>query len=126
MSGETVAKESGGSTLLAQVSALLGVGDPSALASLGLEDLRKFTHSQLLESSRTLGLSGISRLNKGDLALRLVEALQAAGHVPRRPVDDMRGLRARKFDMHRSENRDAEANDNAETEAKAQAKPNAI
>jgi hypothetical protein len=60
---------------LAEIAALLGVPDPGALAEVRTESLRQRTHRQLLEASRRLGLSGISRLTKDALAAKLGKAL---------------------------------------------------
>src|SRR2546421_225315 len=60
---------------LAAVAALLGVADTEALVEVRYESLQQRTHRQLLEASRKLGLSGVSRLTKDALAAKLGKAL---------------------------------------------------
>jgi hypothetical protein len=60
---------------LAAVAALLGVPDAAALVEVRLESLQQRTHRQLLEASRKLGLSGVSRLTKDALAAKLGKTL---------------------------------------------------
>src|SRR5256885_7691426 len=69
---------------LAEVAALLGVPDAAALAEIRFESLRRRTHRQLLDISRRLGLSGISRLSKDALAAKLGSALSelASARLP--------------------------------------------
>src|SRR3954453_16089968 len=60
---------------LAEIAALLGVPDADALADVRTEVLRQRTHRQLLEVSKRLGLSGVSRLTKDALAAKLGKTL---------------------------------------------------
>lgn len=72
-----------------QVATTLGIADPAALGALGREGLAKFSHRQLVESSRTLGIHGISRLSKDALAARLWDELERAGAVPLPQVEEV-------------------------------------
>jgi hypothetical protein len=46
-------------------------------ADVALDELLARTREQLLEAARALGLSGVSKLRKDDLARRVSEALHA-------------------------------------------------
>jgi hypothetical protein len=70
---------------LAEIAALLGIADANALASVRTELLRRRTHRQLLEASRRLGLSGVSRLTKDALAAKLGQALPELVKAKKQP-----------------------------------------
>jgi hypothetical protein len=65
--------------VLAEVASLLGGSASIPLSSHTVESLQRLTHRQLVDSSRLLGLTGVSRLNKEALARRLLEALERTG-----------------------------------------------
>jgi hypothetical protein len=71
---------------LAEVAALLGIPDAEALSEVRTESLRRHTHRQLLEVSRRLGLSGVSRLTKDALAAKLGKALPELARARRKPL----------------------------------------
>src|SRR3954465_10727891 len=70
---------------LAEVAALLGVPDAEALSEVRTESLRRHTHRQLLEVSRRLGLSGVSRRTKDALAAKLGKTLPELARARRKP-----------------------------------------
>src|SRR3954468_19814451 len=70
---------------LAEIAALLGVPDADALADVRTEVLRQRTHRQLLEVSKRLGLSGVSRLTKDALAAKLGKTLPELARARRKP-----------------------------------------
>jgi len=78
-------------TVLSRIRDLLGLtGDEeklqhathatlSELAALSLENLLRCTRRQLLLSARHLGLTGVHRLTKDELARRFQQAMRAVG-----------------------------------------------
>jgi hypothetical protein len=87
-------EQSPGAEALAEVAMLLG-GSTSGSTSgsimglgpdLTVEDLKKRTLRQLVDSGKRLGLTGISRLNKDALAARVWQSLKSAGALEPAPA----------------------------------------
>jgi hypothetical protein len=76
---------------LSEIAALLGMPDPAALAQVRAESLRQYTHRQLLEIARRLGLPGVSRLTKDALAARLGKALAELALATRKTASADKG-----------------------------------
>lgn len=74
--------------MLAEVAAVLGLGPGASFGTLSVDHLKQRTHRQLLESSRRLGLSGVSRLGKDVLAQKLWHALEQVGAFSLPVVED--------------------------------------
>ncbi len=74
--------------VLARLAHLLGLGDRDLVPSDVLERLHRETRAQLLEWTRRLGLTGVSRLTRDALLARIEEALQALGLRAKRPGGD--------------------------------------
>jgi len=60
------------------VTGPLGLDPTGGQAGLGLDALRKRTRGQLLSAAKSLGLSGVSKLPKEKLAMRVLQAIEAA------------------------------------------------
>ena len=75
-------------SVLSRAARALGISDPAALAGQGCEWLARFTRRQLLESAKALGLRGISKLRKDDLAAQLWDVLEKATAAGRAMVEE--------------------------------------
>src|SRR5262245_49952996 len=75
---------------LSEVATLLGVPDEASLAEIGVQTLRQRSLRDLLEASKRLGLSGVSKLSKEALVKRLKQALseQTSRGPLAEPVND--------------------------------------